>query len=189
MFFIRGYIARQGRAPSLAEIAVGTGIRSRGAAHRQVSALAGAGYIELIPGRKRGIRLTDEAQEGLFELPLAGRIAAGRPIEAIPGCDTLNLADFLLGPNRFALQVRGDSMVEAGILDGDTVVVERNDTARDGDIVVALIDGEEATLKRIEYGQESITLVPANADLEPVKYAAGRIVVQGIVVGQLRSYR
>lgn len=186
---IRKHIASQGEAPSLAEIATAMGIRSRAAVHRHVQALAEAGYIELLPGRKRGIRLIGDAAEGLLELPLVGRIAAGRPIEAIPGRDTLNLADFFLGPDRFALRVRGDSMVGAGILNGDTVVVQRSSTARDRDIVVALIDGDEATLKRIRYGKNAVTLVPENPDMEPVTYDKGRIVVQGVVVGQMRSYR
>lgn len=186
---IRQHIARTGEAPSLAEIAAGTGIRSRAAAHRHVKALADAGCIELVPGRKRGIRLVGDAAEGLLELPLAGRIAAGRPIEAIPGRDTLNLADFFLGPDRFALQVRGDSMIGAGILNGDTVVVQRTAAARDRDIVVALIDRDEATLKRIKYGKGSVTLIPENPDMEPVVYDDSRIAVQGVVVGQMRSYR
>lgn len=182
-------MARTGNAPSLAEIAAGSGIRSRAAAHRHVQALAEAGYLELVPGRKRGIRLVGEAAEGLLELPLAGRIAAGRPIEAIPGRDTLNLADFFLGPDRFALQVRGDSMVGAGILDGDTVVVKRTAVARDGDIVVALIDGDEATLKGIRYGEETVTLIPENPEIKPITYRCDRIAIQGVVVGQMRSYR
>lgn len=186
---IRWHIAHTGDAPSLAEIAAGTGIRSRAAAHRHVQALAEAGYIELVPGRKRGIRLVGEVAESLLELPLAGRIAAGRPIEAIPGRDTLNLADFFLGPDRFALQVRGDSMVGAGILDGDTVVVKRTAVARDGDIVVALIDGDEATLKGIRHGRDTVTLIPENPEMEPVTYRNDRIAIQGVVVGQMRSYR
>jgi len=187
--FIRGYFSRKGESPSLAEIAEGTGIRSRSAVHRHVQALIDAGYIELVPGRKRGIRLTGETAAGLLELPLAGRIAAGHPIEAIPGRDTLNLADFFLGPDRFALQVFGDSMTGIGILDGDTVVVKRTSSARDGDIVVALIDNEEATLKRLKVGKDTITLVPENPILRPVTYTAGRVAIQGIVVGQMRSYR
>lgn len=187
--FIRSYFSRKGDSPSLAEIAKGTGIHSRSAVHRHVQALVDAGVIELVPGRKRGIRLTGDAAEGFLELPLAGRIAAGHPIEAIPGRDTLNLADFFLGPDRFALQVRGDSMTGIGILDGDTVVVKRTSSARDGDIVVALIDNEEATLKRLMVGKDTITLVPENPRLKPITYTAGRVAIQGIVVGQMRSYR
>jgi len=186
--FIRGHFARKSEAPSLAEIAEGMGIHSRAAAHRHVQALAAAGYIEQVQGRKRGIRLMGEAAEGLLELPLVGRIAAGLPIEAIPGQDTLNLADFL-GSDQFALQVQGDSMIGAGILNGDMVIVQRTSTARDGSIVVALIDGAEATLKRIKHNNDTVSLIPENPALEPTSYRAGRVVIQGVVVGQLRSYR
>ncbi len=187
--FIRDHLARYGESPSLAEIAAGTGIRSRSAVHRHVRALADSGHIELLPGRKRGIQLVGEAAEGLFDLPLVGRIAAGRPIEAIPGQDRLNIGDLLLGRDRFALEVRGDSMVGAGILDGDTVIVEPGTTAREGDIVVALIDDEEATLKRLRQGEGTVTLVAENPAVEPMTYHAGRVTIQGIVIGQLRSYR
>ncbi|MEJ2593079.1 MAG: transcriptional repressor LexA, partial [Candidatus Thiodiazotropha sp.] len=145
--FIRRYLNRRGYAPSLLEIAEGIGIASKGTAHRHVQALADAGRIRLVAGRKRGIELVDEAAAS--SLPLLGRIAAGQPIEAIAGQDRLDLSD-LLGPNRYALQVKGDSMIGAGILDGDLVVIERCDTADDGAIVVALIDDEEATLKRLK---------------------------------------
>ena len=176
--FIHQYFTRQGHAPALDEIARGIGIRSKGVVHRHVQALADAGEIRLLPGRKRGIEL------------VADKPAAGYPIEAIPGQDTLNLADFLLGANRYALRVQGDSMIEAGILDGDTVVIEQRDVANDGEIVVALIDGEEATLKRLRYRHDgTIALIAANPAIAPMIYAADRVAVQGVVVGQLRSYR
>lgn len=188
--FIRQFIARQGYAPSLSEIALGIGISSKGVAHRYVQALAGAGYLILQPGRQRGIELV--AEEGLEEtltLPLLGRIAAGRPIEAIPGQEMLDLTS-LYGPNRYALRVTGDSMVEAGILDGDTVIVEQRQIANDGEIVVALIDGEDVTLKRLKYRQDgNLALVAENPDMPPMIYAAERVAIQGVVVGQLRWYR
>ncbi len=188
--FIRQYLARQGHAPALDEIARGIGIRSKGVVHRHVQALADAGKIRLLPGRKRGIELVDEKSAEGATLPLLGRIAAGYPIEAIPGQDTLNLADFLLGPGRYALRVAGDSMIEAGILDGDTVVIEQRDAADDGEIVVALIDGEEATLKRLKYRRDgNIALIAANPAIPAMIYAADRVTIQGVVVGQLRSYR
>jgi repressor LexA len=185
--FIKHYLAREGCAPTLAEIAAGLGASSRGAMHKQVQALAAAGVIRLLPGRHRGMELVEEA--GAASLPLLGRIAAGHPIEAIPDEDTLNLTEFLLGPNRFALRVQGDSMVDAGILDGDTVIILRAETAQDGDIVVALIDGEEATLKRLYHrGRDIIERVPENASLSPLRYAAHRVAIQGVLVGQLRTY-
>jgi repressor LexA len=187
--FIKHYIAREGCAPTLAEIAEGLGASSRGAMHKQVQALAAAGVIRLLPGRHRGMELVEEGEAEAASLPLLGRIAAGHPIEAIPDEDTLNLTEFLLGPNRFALRVQGDSMVDAGILDGDTVIILRAETAQDGDIVVALIDGEEATLKRLYHrGRDIIELVPENASLSPLRYAAHRVAIQGVLVGQLRTY-
>jgi len=186
--FIRDYIARQGRAPLLEEIASGLGIRSKGVVHRYVQALAEEGYIELLPGRHRGILLSDK-QAAQPTLPLLGRIAAGQPIEAIPGQDEVNLAEFFIGANRFLLKVQGDSMVEAGILDGDMVVVERCEQAADGEIVVALIDREEATLKRLQNNRDgTVTLHPANAALSPMRFDAERVAIQGRVIGQLRSY-
>ncbi len=187
--FIRQYLAAQAYAPSLSEIAVGIGIRSKGTAHRHVQALAEAGYLRLIPGRKRGIELVDEPRDRLLKLPLLGRIAAGRPIEAIADQESLNLADYLLGPDRYALQVTGDSMIEAGILDGDLVIVKRQDTANDNQIVVALIDGEEATLKRLQHRPDGeILLIAENRHMSPLAYAAERVSIQGVLVGQLRRY-
>jgi repressor LexA len=190
--FIREYFLRNGRAPKLNEIAMGIGIRSRGVVHRYLKAIADEGLIEILPGRHRGIRLLDdEVRESpsAYELPLLGKIAAGLPIEAIPDQDTINLADFFIGPGRFVLRVQGDSMIDAGILDGDMVVVASRNYADNGDIVVALIDNNEATLKRIRYHEDnSITLIPANPALKPIRYSGGRIQVQGVVVGQMRSY-
>ena len=186
--FIHRYIARHGRAPLLSEIAEGLGIRSKGVVHRYVQALADEGLILLEPGRHRGISLTDE-QTAQPTLPLLGRIAAGQPIEAIPGQDEVNLAEFFMGAGRFLLKVQGDSMIEAGILDGDMVVVERGERADDGEVVVALIDGEEATLKRLQDNRDgTVTLHPANSRLSPMRYAAERVAIQGRVIGQLRSY-
>jgi repressor LexA len=187
--FIRDYIIRHGQAPLLTEVAEGLGISSKGVVHRHVQALAEAGLIELHPGRHRGISLADR-QAAQPTLPLLGKIAAGRPIEAISGQDEVNLADFFLGAERFLLKVQGDSMIEAGILDGDMVVVQRCQRADDGSIVVALIDNEEATLKRLQSHRDgSVTLHPANSSLSPIRYPASRISIQGKIVGQLRSYQ
>jgi repressor LexA len=187
--FIRQYLTRRGYAPSLEEIAAGIGIRSKGTAHRHVQALAEAGYLRLIPGRKRGIELTDAAPEAALRLPLLGRIAAGRPIEAIPDQESLNLADYLLGPDRYVLEVKGDSMIEAGILNGDLIIVKRQETAQDNDIVVALIDGEEATLKRLQHQADGqVLLIAANPEIAPLSYPAARVQIQGVLVGQLRRY-
>jgi repressor LexA len=190
--FLRAYKTRHGVAPKLREIAEHLGIRSRGTVHRYLSALVDAGLIAIEADRARGIELIGEGQDELkkFTLPLVGRIAAGHPIEAIPDHDEIDLSEFFIRPNRFVLKVSGDSMIEDGILDGDMVVVEQTTTARDGEIVVALIDNEEATLKHLKRNSDgSITLVPANRNLSPMRYAQERVQIQGIVVGQFRAYR
>ena len=186
--FICQFIAHHQHAPSLSEVAEGIGIRSKGVAHRYVQALAEAGALILHPGQHRGIELVEEAIEDTLSIPLLGRIAAGHPIEAIPDQDQLDLST-LYGPNRYALRVTGDSMVDAGILDGDTVIIEQRDIANDGEIVVALIDGEDATLKRLKYRQDgNLALIAENTTIPPMIYAAERVTIQGIVVGQLRWY-
>lgn len=199
LHFIHGYVAQHGRAPLLSEIALGIGIQSRGVVHRYVQRLADEGEIRLIQGRHRGIELVSEAvskhgssKDSLtsYTLPLMGKIAAGLPIEAIPDHNEIDLSEFFVRPNRFVLKVQGDSMIEAGILNNDMVVVEHTQRANNDDIVVALIDNEEATLKRLRHEPAGcVTLYPANARLSPMVYAAERVQIQGIVVGQMRSYR
>jgi repressor LexA len=188
--FIERYIARHTVSPKLQEIAEGIGIRSRGVAHRYVQALADTGFIALDNGKHRGISLLKpNPHRSESVLPLLGRIAAGRPIEAIPGEDQIDLQDFF-GHNNFAVRVQGDSMIEAGILDGDTVIIEFRETADDGDIVVALIDEAETTLKRFKRSHRGryIKLIPANKDMEEMVYEASRVRIQGVLIGQLRKY-
>lgn len=185
---IRTRIETDGHAPTLEEIGQVVGVRSRGSVHRLVQTLIDKGYLRRTASGWRGLQLVEEHDS--LSLPLLGRIAAGRPIEAIPGEESLNLSDFLLGPNRYALRVQGDSMIDAGILDGDTVVIAHADTARDGEIVVALIDGETATLKRLQRRKDGmLALIAENPDIPTQLYPAERVRIQGIVVAQLRSYR
>lgn len=126
---------------------------------------------------------------GDFKLPLLGKIAAGQPIEAIEDQAHLDLAEFFIGPDRYALRVSGDSMMDVGILDGDTVILRKTNKARKGDIVVALIDSQEATLKRLgQYNKETVELIPENKTMQTMHYAPERVSFQGVLVGQLRSY-
>jgi repressor LexA len=204
--FVRVYTARHGYAPKLREIADHLGIASRGVVHRHLRALEEEGFIRIEPDRARGIRLSKGRAAATrpfrvlgsvsapslahFSLPLLGRIAAGRPIEAIPGEDEIDLSEFFVNRDRFVLRVQGDSMIEDGILDGDMVIVEKRETAENGEIVVALIDGLEATLKRLQKNRDgSVTLRPANSQMPPMRYPAARVRIQGVVVGQFRSYR
>ncbi len=194
--FIRSYLGENGYAPKLKEIADHLGITSRGTVHRYIRALEDGGHITVMRDHARGIKLKDteperpDSPEDEAALPLLGRIAAGLPIEAIEHNETINLNDFFVRPGRFVLRVQGDSMIEDGIFDGDMVIVESSSTARDNEIVVALIDREEATLKRLQnHGDGSITLMPANASMQPFRYSAERVQIQGIVVGQFRTYQ
>ncbi len=191
--FIQKYCIEKGYSPTLTEIAKGIGIKSKGVVHRYIKSLESLNLISISSHRKRGICLNLEAYENQSVapiIPLLGRIAAGQPIEAIEGREEINLADFIMNPDRFALQVSGDSMIEAGILDGDTVIIKHQNTAENGDIIVALIDGLEATLKRLKKLPDGmILLIPENKLMEGIIYEAKRIQIQGVVVGQLRSYQ
>ena len=130
-----------------------------------------------------------EFTSGDFRIPLLGRIAAGQPIEAIEDASYLDLAAFFIGPDRYALRVTGESMIDVGILDGDTVILRKQDTAQTGDIVVALIDSQEATLKRLGATRNGIVeLIPENSSMDTMRYDASRVSFQGVLVGQLRSY-
>lgn len=188
--FIERYIVTHTVSPKLHEIAEGIGIRSCGVTHRYVQALADAGFLELKNGKHRGIRLLKKGTHRVpSTLPLLGKIAAGKPIEAIPGEDEIDLKDFF-GAHNFAVRVQGDSMIEAGIMDGDTVVIRFCETANDGDIVVALIDETETTLKRFKRSNKGryIKLIPANKDMKPMVYEADRVRIQGVLIGQIRKY-
>lgn len=188
--FIQRYVARYTVSPKLQEIADGLGIRSRGVAHRYVQALTDKGYISINTGQHRGIRLLESHQSQIsLVLPLLGKIAAGKPIEAIAGEDEIDLANFF-GPHDFAVRVQGDSMIEAGIMDGDTAIIRFCETANDGDIVIALIDETETTLKRFKRSHKGkyIKLIPANKDMEAMVYEANRVRIQGVLIGQIRKY-
>lgn len=186
--FITHYIAQKGHGPTLMEVGTALGIRSKGTVHRYVEALVDKRHLRKTGRGWRGIRLAGEYDRRLTILPLAGRIAAGRPIEAIPDQQEVNFSELLLGPDRFALRVTGDSMVDAGILDGDLVIVRRTDTADSGALVVALIDNDEVTLKRLRKHGDRIELTPANPSFAPLIYPAKRVKIQGVIVGQVRLY-
>ena len=184
--FITNYYAKQRKAPLLTEIAGGLGIQSKGVVHRYVSALEEQGYIARNP-KTRGIELADHPD--VDDLPFLGRIAAGKPIEAIEDKKAVNFAHLLNGPNRYVLEVKGQSMIEEGIRHGDLVVIEHANTACSNQIVVALIDDVEVTLKRIQFPKKDVVrLIPANKNMQAKEYSAKRITVQGVLVGQVRTY-
>ncbi len=187
--FIRNYIAQFGYAPKFKEIGQAIGVKSQGTIHRYVKALEDKGYIERAKNNSRGIQLVDLPLVAPPVIPLVGKIAAGLPIEAVEDQQELNLAEMFMGPDLFALRVSGDSMIDAGILDGDYVVIKKQPVAHDGDIVVALIDRVEATLKRFRrISNSEVKLIPENPEMEPMIYRADRVTIHGVLVGQMRSY-
>lgn len=187
--FICSYIRKFGYSPTLTEIANGIAVRSKSLISRYVHALAEADLIELVPGSHRSIRLKELPEP---KIPLLGQIAAGLPIEAVSDHNAVDIVDILTGNygNLFGLKVKGDSMVDEGIFDGDIVLCEKRQTAQEGEIVVALIDQQEATLKRFhKQKNDTISLVPANIALKPQVYAAHRVQIQGIFRGLIRLSR
>ena len=187
--FIHAFIVKHGHSPTLVEIGTAMNISSKGTIHRYVQNLRNKGMLAQPERGWRGIRLADDALSNSTTLPLVGRIAAGQPIEAIHNQEEINLTEMFVGKDRYALQIKGDSMIDIGILDGDIVVIEPQNTAQFGDVVVALIDDQEATLKRYKRLKDGrIELSPENQDLQPMIYDASRVKIQGLLVGQLRSY-
>ncbi len=190
--YIRRRIAEQGVAPTLQEIATAFGFRSTASAQKHVGLLERKGFLKREKHQKRGLVLANEpgpARADEFSLPLLGAVAAGSPIESIADEEKISVPASFSGPgSRFVLKVRGDSMEDEGIRDGDMVVVRSTAEAADGDMVVAMVAGE-VTLKRLyrERGGR-VRLQPSNAALAPLIVAASEITVQGTIVGLLRRY-
>lgn len=192
--FLRANQARFPHPPSLDELCEALDMASRGSLHKHISALVNAGLVEPFNGNKQtGVRLTAqarlEAREGQG-LPFVGAIAAGKPIEALETVGYMVVPE-ALKTNKpcYVLQVKGESMVEAGIFDGDWVVIEQRAYAQNGEIVVALIDNAEATLKYIQQSAGQVLLLPANATMRALAYRPEQVQIQGVLVGQMRSYR
>ena len=184
--FIQDFIYQHSYAPTTAEIAEGIGIQSRGVVHRYLKALADAEFIELVPQRKRNIRIIKQQSTDL-SLPILGKIAAGQPIEAVRDNETVEVTSLFMSPGRYALRVQGDSMLDEGIHDGDIIICQEAKYAENGQIVVALVDEESATLKRLQRNPDnSITLFPANSNHQPQVYSSDRVRIQGIFVGLVR---
>ena len=181
--YIRNTIRQRGYGPTVREIGQRFAIRSPNGVVSHLKALEKKGVIKREPRISRSIQLMDRADEGI---PLAGVIAAGQPLEAIEQTETLDLETMFPHPDCFALQVRGDSMIDDQICDGDFVIAERREEAHDGQIIVALLDDGEATLKRYYRERGRIRLEPANATMQPIY--ASRVQVLGVVVGVVRRY-
>jgi repressor LexA len=206
LIFIDGRLKESGISPSFDEMREALELKSKSGVHRLISALEERGFIRRLPNRARALEVlklpeTHSATviplrpaapapaNDTIEIPLHGRIAAGTPIEALQGTECFPVPAALLGPGEhYALEVAGDSMVEEGILDGDFALIRKVDAARDGEIVVALIDDEEATLKTYRREGRMIRLEPANRAYEPQRYDEGRVKIQGRLAGLIRRY-
>lgn len=211
LLFIQRRLEETGISPSFEEMKEALDLKSKSGVHRLISALEERGFIRRLPNRARALEVLrqpenlavrkaandvavtppriPEPANDVIEIPLHGRIAAGMPIEALESDRSLPVPAALLGPgDHYALEVSGDSMIEAGIFDGDYALVRRTDTARDGEIVVALIRNEEATLKYLRRENGMIRLDPANAAYDPQIYRPDEVVVQGKLAGLLRRY-
>src|SRR6476661_4219131 len=208
LMFIRQRLGEDGVSPSFDEMREALDLKSKSGVHRLISALEERGFIRRLPNRARALEVL-KMPEGrpaatavtapairpvapandAIDIPLHGRIAAGTPIEALQGTENFSVPAALLGPGEhYALEVSGDSMVEEGILDGDFALIRKVDNARDGEIVVALIDNEEATLKTYRREGRMIRLDPANSRYEPQRYEEGRVQIQGQLAGLIRRY-
>ncbi|MCW3798784.1 transcriptional repressor LexA [Sphingomonas sp. BN140010] len=212
LHYINERVGSTGVSPSFDEMREALSLKSKSGVHRLISALEERGFIRRLPNRARALEVlrtpdaptpTGSAEpvrarepkslpvaaNDVIEIPLHGRIAAGTPIEALQGTEMFSVPAALLGPGEhYALEVSGDSMVEEGILDGDYALVRKADQAREGEIVVALIDGEEATLKTYRREGKMIRLDPANGAYAPQRYEEGRVEIQGRLAGLIRRY-
>ena len=204
--FIHQRLSATGVSPSFDEMREALELKSKSGVHRLISALEERQFIRRLPNRARALEVMrmpevavaasavqrpviPAAANDTIEIPLHGRIAAGTPIEALQGTEGFAVPAALLGPGEhYALEVSGDSMVEEGILDGDFALIRKVDSARDGEIVVALIDNEEATLKTYRREGQMIRLDPANRSYEPQRYDEGRVTIQGRLAGLIRRY-
>ncbi len=214
--FIHDRLAETGVSPSFEEMKDALDLKSKSGVHRLISALEERGFIRRLPNRARALEVVKMPERGgdsrpvsnnkvvnlapraksasgpandVIDIPMHGRIAAGVPIEAIEGQAMLSVPAALLGAGEhFALEVSGDSMVEAGILDGDYALIKKVDSAREGEIVVALVENHEATLKYFRHEGAMVRLDPANRAYEPQRYNPGQVQVQGKLAGLLRRY-
>ena len=206
LVFIDDRLKQDGVSPSFDEMREALDLKSKSGVHRLISALEERGFIRRLPNRARALEVLKLPEtrsatvtpirtaapapaNDTMEIPLHGKIAAGTPIEALQGTETFAVPAALLGPGEhYALEVSGDSMVEEGILDGDFALIRKADTAHDGEIVVALIDNEEATLKTFRREGNMIRLDPANRHYEAQRYDPRRVQIQGRLAGLIRRY-
>jgi repressor LexA len=188
--FLTNFVQQNGYSPSYEEIARGLDLSSLATVHKHITNLQTKGLLQRAHNRSRSIDVLPPraAKRSADRLPLMGRIAAGQPVEAIESAESISLGDIIGNREVFALEVRGESMRDEHIVSGDYVLVERTKTAREGEIIVALIDGTDATLKRFYREGNMIRLQPSNAEMAPIFAPAASVTIQGKVLGILRKY-
>jgi repressor LexA len=189
--FLTRHIERKGYAPTIEEIGDHFGLSSLATVHKHLTNLQGKGLIKRAWNRSRALELVPtEVAVRAVELSLLGRVAAGTPIEAIESTETIYVPEDMLGRGEtYVLQVKGDSMIDEQIRDGDYVIVENRKIARDGEMVIALLEGENVTLKKLyREGDGRVRLQPANSRMKPILLQEGDLRVQGVVIGVLRKY-
>jgi repressor LexA len=194
--FISDFVQKKSYSPSYDEIREGLGLSSLATVHKHITNLEKKQLLTRDYNRSRSIDLLQpkgKLKQSMsvntnLVLPLMGRIAAGQPIEAVENPETISLGDFVRSKDVFVLEVRGDSMQDEHILSGDYVLVERTKTAHNGDIVVALVEGTDATLKRFYREGDNIRLQPSNAAMKPIIVPAASVQIQGRVIGVMRKY-
>jgi len=187
---IRDFIETNGYSPSLEEIGGTLGLSSVATVHKHISHLVEKGFVRRVWNQNRSIELAEGGRGKALDLPLVGTIAAGDPLEALPTLETITVpADMVAGKGRtFVLKIKGESMIGEQIREGDYVIIEERQVARDGETVVALVDGSDATLKRIYREGATVRLQPSHPTMAPIVVAAERVSVQGVVVGLIRKY-
>ncbi len=188
--FLTHFTQKNGYSPSYEEIASGLGLNSLATVHKHVTNLQTKGMLQRAHNRSRSIDVLPARtiKRPSDRMPLLGRIAAGQPVEAIESAESISLGDIIGNREVFALEVRGDSMRDEHIVSGDYVLVERTRSAREGEIVVALVDGTDATLKRFYREGSMIRLQPSNNEMAPIYAPAANVAIQGKVLGVLRKY-
>lgn len=189
--FLEAFVSRNGYSPSFEEIARGMNLKSLATVHKHITNLEKKGMLDRVHNRSRSIDVLPPGSRtrSSLKLPLAGRIAAGQPVEQMETSETISLHDVVGNRDVFALEVRGDSMRDEHIINGDYVLVERTRTARQGEIVVALVRNSETTLKRFYTEGATIRLQPSNIEMDPIYVPAAQCAIQGRVLGVLRKYR
>lgn len=188
--YLREFLEEHGYAPSLEEIGRRFGLSSLATVHKHLTNLQEKGFIKRMWNRSRSVELLPTRAGGnALEIPLQGYVAAGAPIEAVVSPETVCVPEELVGRRAtYALRVRGDSMHEEQIRDGDIVIVESRQTAQNGETVIALVDGNDVTLKKLYQEGRRVRLQPANENVAPIVVDASQVRVQGVVVGVMRKY-